>query len=273
MKTVRLYIKKDCHLCEDAEMILDAVATRVPFAVQVVDVERDPVLLKLFGGHVPVVDFGNGTRLYWPFMPDDVLEALDGTAGVVGGAAPGQAIKGPVVGGRTRDVVILVDKLLYHLAKHWVLFVGFFIGLYAGLPFLAPILMANGYAAPANLIYSAYQFACHQLPSRSYFIFGQQVAYCHRDAAIYVTLFVATILFAFVRHRIKPLPWQGYVAFIAPMAVDGVTQLFGLRTSNWQLRTITGVLFGLGSAWLALPYLEEAFQDVRQSVNDKLHLE
>jgi uncharacterized membrane protein/glutaredoxin len=267
MKTVRLYSKKDCHLCEDAKMILDAVAARVPFEVQVIDIEKDPVLRQLFSEHVPVVDFGHGTRLYWPFVPDDVLKALNGTVGLAGEALS------PAVSGRTRDLVVFVDKLLYHLAKHWVLFIGFFIGLYAGLPFLAPVLMASGYTAPANLIYSAYQFACHQLPSRSYFIFGHQVAFCQRDTAIYVTLFVATFLFAFVRHRIKPLPWQGYVAFIAPMAIDGITQLFGLRSSNWQLRTITGALFGLGSAWLALPYLEEAFQDVRGSVNDKLHLE
>jgi uncharacterized membrane protein len=57
------------------------------------------------------------------------------------------------------------------------------------------------------------------------------------------------------------------------MAIDGFTQLFGLRSSNWQLRTLTGVLFGVGSAWLALPYLEEAFQDIRQSVNQQLHFE
>jgi uncharacterized membrane protein len=57
------------------------------------------------------------------------------------------------------------------------------------------------------------------------------------------------------------------------MAVDGITQLVGLRSSTWQLRTITGALFGLGSAWLALPYVEEAFQDIRRSANQHLHLE
>lgn len=273
MRTVRLYNKEDCHLCEDARMILDAVAGRIPFQIEVVDVEQDPVLHTLFGEHVPVVDFGNGTRLYWPFMPDDILQVLNGTGELPGGTVAGQEISRPAVSGRTRDLVIFVDKQIYHFAKHWTLVLGLFMGLYAGLPFLAPILMANGYSGPANFLYSAYRFTCHQLPSRSYFIFGYQVAYCHRDTAIYVTLFAAFLLFALVRDRIKPLPWQGYVAFITPMAVDGLTQLFGLRMSNWQLRTITGALFGLGSAWLALPYLEEAFQDIQESVNDKLYLE
>ncbi len=273
MKTVRLYSKEDCQLCEEAKTILVTVASRVPFEVQLVDIEQDPALHKLFGEHIPVLDFGGGTRLYWPFAAEDVLQALNGTAGPDSEAGAAQADARPAVSGRTRDLVIFVDKLIYHFTKHWVMVIGFLLGLYVGLPFLAPALMASGYSGSSNLIYSAYRFACHQLPSRSYFIFGHQVAFCHRDTAIYASLFLAIIVFAFVRHRLKPLPWQGYVAFILPMAVDGITQLVGLRTSNWQLRTITGALFGIGSAWLALPYLEEAFQDIRQSVNQQLHWE
>jgi len=273
MKTVHLYSKEDCHLCDEAKATLVAAAARVPFDVQVVDVERDPVLNKLFGEHVPVADFGEGTRLYWPFEPEDVVQALNGTASPAPEAALAEGTTRPAVSGRTRDLVIFIDKLIYHFAKHWVLVIGFFLGLYAFLPLLAPTLMAGGITGPSNLIYSGYRFACHQLPSRSYFIFGHQMAFCHRDTAIYTSLFLAVIVFGLVRHRVKPLPWPAYVLFIAPMAIDGITQLFGLRTSNWQLRTITGVLFGVGSAWLALPYLEEAFQDIQQSVNQQLNLE
>jgi uncharacterized membrane protein len=273
MKTVRLYSKEGCHPCEEAKLILVTVATRVPFTVQVVDIEGDPALEKLFGEHIPVAEFGEGTRLYWPFEADDVLQVLNGAVDSGQVAAPAQGTTRPAIGGRTRDLVVFIDKLIYHFAKHWVLVIGFFLGLYTILPVLAPVLMASGISGPSNLIYSGYRFACHQLPSRSYFIFGHQMAFCHRDTAIYLSLFLAVIVFGFVRHRVKPLPWQVYIAFIAPMAIDGITQLFGLRTSNWQLRTLTGVLFGVGSAWLALPYLEEAFQDIRQSVNQQLNLE
>jgi uncharacterized membrane protein len=271
MKTVQLYSKQDCRLCEEAKTVLVIAAARVPFEVQVVDIEDDPALEKLFGEHIPVADFGEGKRLYWPFEPEDVLQALNGTMATA--PAAGQETAHPAVSGRTRDVVVFIDKLIYHFAKHWVLVIGLFLGLYVFLPLLAPVLMASGFTGPSNLIYSAYRFACHQLPSRSFFIFGHQMAFCQRDTAIYASLFLAVILFGFVRHRVKPLPWQAYIAFIAPMALDGITQLFGLRSSNWQLRVITGVLFGIGSAWLALPYLEEAFQDIRQSVNQQLHLE
>jgi uncharacterized membrane protein len=270
MQTIRLYSKENCHLCEEAKTILAAVAVRAAFQVQVVDIEQNPVLHKLFAEHIPVAEFEGGARLYWPFAPDDVLQALDDK---LKSDQETKETARPAVSGRTRDLVIFADRLIYRFAKHWILMVGLFLGLYAGLPLLAPILLVSGRSGSANLIYSAYRFACHQLPSRSYFIFGHQVAYCHRDTAIYTSLFLAVILFAFVRHRLKPLPWQGYVAFIVPMAIDGITQLFGLRSSNWQLRTITGALFGIGSAWLALPYLEEAFQDIRQSVNRQLQVE
>ena len=41
---------------------------------------------------------------------------------------------------------------------------------------------------------------------------------------------------------------QRYLLLIAPMAIDGLTQLVGWRESNWELRTLTGALFGLASA-------------------------
>jgi uncharacterized membrane protein len=274
MQTVRLYSKEDCHLCDEAKTILVTAATGVPFHVQVVDIKRNPALEKMFGERIPVLDFGEGTRLYWPFDLEDVLQVLNGTLlpGQVG-APSTQPTSRPALSGRTRGLVIFVDKLIYHFAKHWILVIGLFLGLYTFLPLLAPMLMASGFTGTSNVIYSAYRFTCHQLPSRSYFIFGHQMAFCHRDTAIYVSLFLAVILFGFVRHRLKPLSWKAYLAFIVPMAIDGITQLFGLRTSTWQMRTITGALFGIGSAWLAFPYLEEAFQDIRQSVNQQLHLE
>ena len=153
MRTIQLYSKADCHLCDEAKALLDGLARRVPFKVEVVDVERDPVWRSLFGEHVPVLDVGGGQRLYWPFTADDVRRALDGVA---------DAGYPPAVGGRTRDAVVFVDKAIYHFSKYWVPVLALCIAIYAGLPFLAPILMANGYTMPANLIYSVYQALCHQ---------------------------------------------------------------------------------------------------------------
>lgn len=243
-------------------MILDWVAARQPLEVQEIDVEQHPVWLQLYGERVPVVDLGDNRRLYWPFGPDEVLAALNHPAA---GAPAASAL-----GGGTRRLVIGINTLIYHFSRHWLAAMALSLSVYAGLPLLAPILMAAGYVWPANLIYTAYRLACHQLPSRSFFVAGQQMAFCERDTAIYGSLLAAALVFAVLRGRLKPLPWKAYLAFVLPIAVDGGTQLLGLRTSTWQLRVLTGSLFGIGSAWLAFPYLEEAFADFAKSARRQL---
>jgi uncharacterized membrane protein len=206
------------------------------------------------------------------------------------------------VTGRTRDVVIFLDKLIFQLAKHWLFLANLTWGLYVGLPILAPILMLTGHPWFGNVIYTAYKVACHQIPWRSFFIGGSQIVYtyeelialvgpalteryigdatigykvaiCQRDVATYGTILLAGLVFGLVRRRLKPLPIWAFVLSLVPMGIDGLTQLFGLRESNWQLRIVTGALFGLASIWLAYPYLEEGMRDIRDTVNEKLHLE
>ena len=206
------------------------------------------------------------------------------------------------VTGRTRDVVIFLDKLIFQLAKHWLFLANLTWGFYVGLPILAPILMLTGHPWLGNIIYTAYKVACHQIPWRSFFIGGSQIVYtyeelstlvgpalpqryigdvaigykvalCQRDVATYGTILLAGLVFGLVRRRVKPLPIWAFVLSLVPMGIDGLTQLFGLRESNWQLRMITGALFGLASIWLAYPYLEEGMRDIRDTVNEKLHLE
>ena len=87
---------------------------------------------------------------------------------------------------------------------------------------------------------------------------GWKMAFCERDLAIYVGLLVVGLLYA--RNRdLKPSGFGLYGALILPMAVDGFTQLFGWRESTWELRVVTGLLFGLASAWLVLPRLDASF--------------
>jgi uncharacterized membrane protein len=209
------------------------------------------------------------------------------------------------VTGRTRDLVIFADKAIFKLAKHWLALVNLFWGLYVGLPLMAPVLMDAGWTAPARVIYTIYRPACHQRPTRSYFIGGSQlilspeelaaagvdidpfsrdignetvgwkVAFCERDVAIYGSIFLAGLVYALARRWRGNwlLPFRYYLIFLVPMGIDGILQLFGFYESTWLLRTITGLLFGVGSVLLAYPYLEDGFADVRRTINSKLHLE
>lgn len=157
--------------------------------------------------------------------------------------------------------VIAADRLILWLSKHWLTVFNTFAFIYVGLPFLAPTLMHLGARTAASFIYTLYSPLCHQLPQRSWFLFGLQVTYrlpelmalagdevtdafsssfignealgykvafCQRDTAIYGAIFLFGLLYAILRHRwdIRPLPWWAYILMgLVPMGLDGGYQL------------------------------------------------
>lgn len=167
------------------------------------------------------------------------------------------------VTGRTRAVVIAVDRGVLWFARHWLLAFNLFILAYVGLPFLAPVLMEVGWTGAAKVIYTIYSPLCHQLGYRSWFLFGAatdypravfesltginpndlwgaraflgdealgyKVAFCQRDVGIYGGLLVAGLIYGlpWVRARLRPLPWLGWIALgLLPIGLDGFSQLF-----------------------------------------------
>jgi uncharacterized membrane protein len=231
----------------------------------------------------------------------------------------------PPVTGFTRRLALWANRRVLWLAHHWLAAINVFFLLYVGLPFLAPILLANGYTGAAHTIYSLYRATCHQFPSRSYFIMGEQVAVCHRDVAIYGAFLLGGLAYHLLRPRLKPPPLRWYVFFLWPIALDagmqlasgwlsngvpmamlwgigliamGITsailhsqryltwhsylyfaagplgliylQYYAPYTSDLFRRTLTGCIFGFTTVWLAYPYLEDAFRDIRQEVRAKL---
>ncbi len=89
---------------------------------------------------------------------------------------PKQPEKQPVTGWQ-RSVVITIDRFVYWLARHWVAAFSLVAAIYVGLPILAPVLMNAGATRPARAIYTLYSPFCHQMASRSFFLFGDQPAY------------------------------------------------------------------------------------------------
>ena len=212
---------------------------------------------------------------------------------------------GEQVEGRVqKEVARRVDGAVLWIARHWLALFNALVALYLLLPFLAPVLANAGLSRPASLIYSVYSATCHQLPERSYFLFGEQpfyslstlekgglpedqglfqrrafrgnesagykIAVCQRDVAIYGSVVLAGLLFGMLRGRVRGIGLKIYLLLLIPIALDGLSQLFGLRESNWWLRTVTGALFGGASVWLAYPYIEAAMRDVVRSEEMRL---
>jgi uncharacterized membrane protein len=174
-------------------------------------------------------------------------------------------------GRTTFDQALLpwIEGFVRFVSRHWLALMNAAVFIFAGLPVLAPLLEASGNPALVLLgqaIFFAYRATCHQMPSRSFFIAGHQMAWCERDAAIWMSFLLWGLLFSLVRRRLKPMSVRWYAVFILPMAIDGTTQLFGFRESTWELRVITGTLFALATAWLILPILERGMREVRESL-------
>ena len=84
--------------------------------------------------------------------------------------------KKPITGWQ-RTAVIWLDKLIYRFSSNWVAVFNIIVAVYITLPVLAPILMKAGVPGPARAIYTIYRPMCHQMASRSFFLFGEQYAY------------------------------------------------------------------------------------------------
>ena len=144
-------------------------------------------------------------------------------------------------GGGASQIAAAVDRMVRWLARHWLAVFNTCVAVFVALPFLAPVFMETGATGLGRLIYTVYSPTCHQLPERSYFLFGERavysvedlgeagaiprglgllereilrfpgndeigykVAFCERDAAIYGFILLAGLLFAVARR-----PWAG----------------------------------------------------------------
>jgi uncharacterized membrane protein len=170
-----------------------------------------------------------------------------------------------------------LERLAQFISRRWILLLSLVLGLYVGLPFLAPVFMQLGWSGPGRVIYFIYSWLCHQLPERSFFLFGPKFTYSLAEVQNawrnttnplilrqfigntamgwkvawsdrMVSMFTSTWLFGLLwwplRRRLKPLPWWGLVLFFLPMAVDGTSHFFS------DLAGI-GQGFRDSNAWLA----------------------
>jgi len=188
---------------------------------------------------------------------------------------------GEMVTGQKQASVSGPDRGIAWLARHWLLVVNLAMGLFIGGTLLPPMLMYLGLEGPAQFTYKLYGLNCHQLPERSYFLFGPdgvnsyslekimawgaepdhlrgfvgnaQVGFklgmAQRNTAIYATFFLAGLAYALLRNRVRGLHWPVLLLLIFPMALDGgshvvseVTAL-GFRETNAWLAALTGSVF------------------------------
>lgn len=153
----------------------------------------------------------------------------------------------------------LVDRALDGLARHWLPTFILITGAWVVLPWLAPVFMKLGWELPARGLYFFYSFQCHQLPQRSFFLFGPKamyslselqasgvdslnpavlrqfignaelgykVAWSDRMVSAYGSIPLAALFWWPLRGRLRGLPWWGFALLSLPMAIDGFSHFF-----------------------------------------------
>jgi glutaredoxin len=80
MRRVTLYTRVGCHLCEEAERVLREERAATPFHLELVDIDRDPELVRRYGVRVPVVAV-DGEDVFEYEVPPDLLRVRLGRVG------------------------------------------------------------------------------------------------------------------------------------------------------------------------------------------------
>lgn len=154
--------------------------------------------------------------------------------------------------------VILMKRIVLALARHWLLVLNLMVAIWVGLPWLAPVFMQKGWTGAGNAVYLLYAFQCHQLPERSFFLFGREimyslaeiqnawratsdpyilrqfignidmgwkVAWSDRMASMYTSILFWGMLYASARKRLRPLRFRMFALPLLPMVIDGGTHM------------------------------------------------
>jgi uncharacterized membrane protein len=153
--------------------------------------------------------------------------------------------------------------------RHWLWPVNGLVLLYGGIPWLSPLAYAAGHPDLGRFLFLIYKPFCHQIPERSFFLYGYQVAFCERETAMYTSLLLFGLLFPLVRGWIKPASLRVGGLLLLPMLLDGGTHMIddifhlGFRMTgdevgslNFWLRMLTGVLFAIAVAIAIYPRLD-----------------
>jgi hypothetical protein len=72
MRTVVLYGRPGCHLCDDARAVLVRMRAELPFALEERDIEQDEGLLRAYLERIPVVTL-DGEELFDFFIDEAAL--------------------------------------------------------------------------------------------------------------------------------------------------------------------------------------------------------
>src|SRR5215212_246274 len=133
-----------------------------------------------------------------------------------------------------------------------------FVGSIPTMILTAAALCSAAIAAGASMKWRLlFRLMCHGKPERCLDLFGVPMPVCARCTGIYLGLMAGLAGFWLVRFvSARMFKIAAFIA-LAPLAIDGLTQLAGLRESTNTLRLATGLVAGLAFGLWILSAVEQ----------------
>lgn len=77
MTTVTIYSRHGCHLCEDAESALESLREELNFEIEVIYIEDDAELIRLYSDQVPVIHIDGQHHDFYKVDPTRFRSSLE----------------------------------------------------------------------------------------------------------------------------------------------------------------------------------------------------
>jgi glutaredoxin len=74
---VTIYSRHGCHLCESAIETLQSLQAELAFEIEIIYIDGDEKLEKLYGEQVPVTHIGGEHHDFWRVDPDRFRSSLE----------------------------------------------------------------------------------------------------------------------------------------------------------------------------------------------------
>jgi uncharacterized membrane protein len=150
------------------------------------------------------------------------------------------------------------NRFVLWFSTYWLSVVVMLLTAFVLLPFMAPVFMRFQLVEPANQIYRLYAYLCHQLPERSYFLFGSQsmipldtiqqiwkptqdpellrgfigtpelgwkIAWSDRMVWMYTSLPFFAMLWIWLPKKFRSIGILEFIVLLLPMLADGISHI------------------------------------------------
>lgn len=126
----------------------------------------------------------------------------------------------------------------------------------------APVAAEYGHSFFAFVVYKSFGYVCHQIPERSFHIFGHSFAVCARCTGIYAGVMTGFLVYPLFRSLRNPESPARIWLLLAPIptGIDFMFGFTGIWANTHYSRLLTGMILGIGCAFFIVPGLIDLAQ-------------